>query len=290
MKATTKQDYFERMAQVLHYIEQHIDKPITLEELAEVACFSPYHFHRIFRSWVGESLATYVRRLRVEQAASELTYSDKKITYIALDAGFTSPEAFNRAFKKRFDISPQQYRDVHFATPVVQELALETLKHRLFNLEESSMEVTIEMFELETVASVRHVGPYIEARVAWEKLCQWAGPKGFLEDGKVMGFCWDDPEVSEADKIRFDAAVIVPKETTVADGIVLQEVLGGEYAVTIHKGPLETLPNTYRQLFAQWFPGSGRELKNAPCVEKYLNNPMEVSPEDIRVAVCVPLS
>lgn len=291
MKATTRQDYFERMALVLQYIEAHISEVITLEELAEIACFSPYHFHRIFKSWVGESLAGYLRRLRIEQAASELRYGEKRILHIALDAGFTSPEAFNRAFRKRFNLSPQQYRDVQNTAPVEQIIALDHVRHHLFEQKEKSMlEVTIENFEPVQVASVRHVGSYSEAGIAWEKLCQWAAPKGLLKtDGSVMGICWDDPEICEEDTIRFDAAVTVPKGVEPDGDVVIQPVAGGEYAVTIHKGALEKLPETYQKMFREWFPGSGRELRNAPCLEKYLNNPMEVKPVDMRLAVCIPL-
>lgn len=290
MKATTRQDYFERMVSVLQHIEAHIGETITLEELADIACFSPYHFHRVFRSWVGESLAGYIRRLRMEQAASELRYGDKRVLHIALDAGFSSPEAFNRAFRKRFSTSPQEYRDTQSAyqNPVQ---GVNALRDHLFEQKEMSMiEVTIENMSPLQVASVRHVGSYSEAGIAWEKLCRWAAPKGLLrDDGSVMGICWDDPEICEEETIRFDAAVTVPAGIETDGEVVLQSVAGGEYAVAIHKGPLDTLPSTYRQIFVEWFPDSGRELRNSPCLEKYLTNPMEVKPEDMRLAVCIPL-
>ncbi len=291
MKATTRQDYFERMTTVLHYIESNIDRSLSLEELAEVACFSPYHFHRIFRSWVGESLCNYQRRLRVEQAAAELCYGEKKIFDIAFDAGFSSPEAFNRAFKKRFDLSPQQFRDAYTVVPAIHDKTLDMVKHHLFKQKERSMiTVTIENQKSVQVASVRHVGPYLNAGIAWKKLCGWAGPKGLLSQGcEVLGICWDDPDICDESTIRFDAAVVVPEEIETEGDVVLQTIQEGEYAVTIHKGSLERLNDTYKCFFSEWLPGSCREIRNAPCLEKYLNDPMSVPPEEIQLKVCVPI-
>jgi len=73
---------------VLVHIQQHLDETIELDELAHIAHFSPYHFHRIFRGMVGESLMEHVRRLRLERAAHRLKFTDTSVTNIAFDAGY----------------------------------------------------------------------------------------------------------------------------------------------------------------------------------------------------------
>ena len=80
------------------HIQHHLDEAVSLDELAALAHFSPYHFHRIFRGMVGESVMEHVRRLRLERAAHRLKFSDEPITRIAFEAGYETHEAFTRAF------------------------------------------------------------------------------------------------------------------------------------------------------------------------------------------------
>lgn len=110
MRAITLQDYKRRVLRVLVHIQQHLDDSLPLKELAGLACFSPYHFHRIFRGMVGESVREYVRRLRLERAAGQLRLSSASVTDIALAAGYESPEAFTRSFKASFGTSPSHFR------------------------------------------------------------------------------------------------------------------------------------------------------------------------------------
>ena len=95
MRPDTEQSYRQRILRVLVYLQQHLDEPLPLEDLARVACFSPYHFHRVFRGMVGESVKEHVRRLRLERAAQRLKATGQSVTAIALDdEGLTSAEAF----------------------------------------------------------------------------------------------------------------------------------------------------------------------------------------------------
>lgn len=98
---------------MLTYIHQHLDEPLSLNELAQVACFSPYHFHRVFRGMVGESLGEHVRRLRLERAASRLKGSRQSITALAFEAGYETLESFSRAFAAMFGQSPSNFRRLH---------------------------------------------------------------------------------------------------------------------------------------------------------------------------------
>lgn len=290
MKETTRQDYFDRIKSVLVYIEKNVDRAITLEELADVACFSPYHFHRIFRTWVGESLAVYLRRLRVEHAAVTLRHSDRRVLDIALDAGFSSAESFSKAFRKRFDLSPQQYRDAFNIQKVETESALEIVKHRLLRESESMMrDVKVVKMETRKIAAVRHVGPYEEVGEAWETLCTWAGPKGLIrENTQFIGLSYDDPDVSDESTIRYDACITLEGECSGEGEVVVKEIPGGEFATVLHVGPFEKLHETYRE-FYQWLAGSGREVKHGPSTETHLNDPETTPPEDLRVEVSIPL-
>jgi len=89
-KGYLREEYISRINRVLDYVETHIDEDLTLEDLARVASFSPFYFHRIFGAMVGETLNAFVQRIRVEKAASKLISNPKKlVTEIALDCGFS---------------------------------------------------------------------------------------------------------------------------------------------------------------------------------------------------------
>src|SRR5207253_4223259 len=102
---TTEQTYRQRILIVQLFIEEHLDEELSLDRLARVAHFSPYHFHRLFRALVGETVTEYVRRLRLESAAVALKTTDKTVLQVALDAGYGTHEAFTRAFRQMFGIS-----------------------------------------------------------------------------------------------------------------------------------------------------------------------------------------
>ena len=114
MKATfrpvTLQDYKRRMLRVLVHVQEHLDEPLPLEQLAEIHLLSPYHFHRIFTGMIGESVKEHVRRLRLERAASRLKLGTLPVTQIAFEAGYDSLEAFSRSFRSAFSTSPSRFR------------------------------------------------------------------------------------------------------------------------------------------------------------------------------------
>jgi AraC family transcriptional regulator len=102
MKESTGQLYKQRILQVQMYIQQNLDRDLSLKELAAKSYFSEYHFHRIFRAVVGEPLKEHIRRFRLERAASDLKHTNNSIINIAFDAGYQTHEAFTRAFKSVF--------------------------------------------------------------------------------------------------------------------------------------------------------------------------------------------
>ena len=110
MKETTRQYYEERILVALNYIQKNLDTPLTLEAVSEVACFSPFHFSRIFGGLVGETLTEHIKRLRLERSVNLLVSSRKPIIEVAFDSCYETPEAYSRAFKKQFGISPSGYR------------------------------------------------------------------------------------------------------------------------------------------------------------------------------------
>src|SRR5215831_9976499 len=101
-------EYAQRINRVIDYLRGNLDRQLKLEELARVACFSEFHFHRIFGAVSGETLNSFANRLRLEKAARLLRYSHQSLTDIALNCGFSSSATFSRAFRSGYDTSPSQ--------------------------------------------------------------------------------------------------------------------------------------------------------------------------------------
>lgn len=96
----------------LEYIENNLSENISLDDIAKKACLSKYHYHRLFHKTVGESVKSYINRKRMENAAKELIETDQSIIDIALKYQYASQEAFSRAFKKTFSLTPGKYRRI----------------------------------------------------------------------------------------------------------------------------------------------------------------------------------
>ncbi len=297
MRTVTLQDYKRRMLRVLVHIQQHLDAPLALEELAGLACFSPCHFHRVFKGMVGESVKEHIRRLRLERAASNLKLSAAPVTHIAFDAGYESHEGFTRSFRAAFGLSPSQFRRSNkrktaAAAPSGLHYGHGTAVRdfRTTGRGSNNMRVKIEYREPTRVAFMRHVGPYGEVGATWDKFLPVLGKEGLLGgDSLFIGICHDDPEVTPPDKVRYDACVSVDESFQPSGDIGVQVIPGGEYAVTTHFGPYQKLGETYTELLGQWLPRSGHELCATPCFEVYLNDPQSTDPEDLITDIYAPL-
>ncbi len=288
MKESTGQIYKQRILQVQMYIQKNLDGDLSLKELAAKSYFSEYHFHRVFRAVVGEPLKEHIRRLRLERAASDLKHTSNSIINIAFDAGYQTHEAFTRAFGSLFGCSPSDFRSGN-----------SVISHHKINAGTSKsitddgndfMKVEVKNIEKMHVAFVRHVGPYDQVGEAWDHLCMYLGKTGYLGSGsRFVGICYDDPDVTAPEKIRYDACITVDESFEPEADIAVQEIGGGEYAVTTHFGPYNKLSQTYNKLFGQWLLNSDRQLRSEPCLEFYLNDPDGTEPEDLLTDICLPL-
>lgn len=297
MKPVTFDDYRERMLRVLVFIQQNLDRELSLEELAGLAQFSPYHFHRIFRGMVGESLGTHIRRIRLERAAFRLRSSDDGVTRIALEAGYQSHAAFTRAFRTMTGTSPSAFRARHRLprfenTPsgVRYESSGGVPAFTPRDSGGRAMEVSIQHVGPWRVAFTRHIGPYDKCGPVWEEFLTHMGAAGYLGAGSMfIGLCHDDPDITPRDKTRYDCCVTVDEGFEPIGPIGVQTIPEGDFAVTTHHGPYDALGDTYGQLCGEWLPRSGRVIRSAPCLEVYLNSPESTEPKELLTDIYMPL-
>jgi AraC family transcriptional regulator len=217
---TTWNDYKERILRVLTHIQEHLDEPLDLEELARVACFSSFHFHRVFAAMTGETIADHVRRLRLERAAMELRSGAKQVIQLALDAGYEAHEPFTRAFKAAYGVSPAEFRratgpiairdapsGVHFRPGV--PLTTFNTNHITTKI----MKVITKKIKPMRVAYLRHVGPYEGVGQTWNDLtARLSADKQIRKRSVVIGIGHDNPSVTPASELRYDACITVDEE------------------------------------------------------------------------------
>lgn len=282
------------MLAVLVHIQDHLDAELSLEALGKVAHLSPFHFHRIFTAFMGEGVKEHIRRLRLERAALALKSRDQTILDIALEAGFQSHEAFTRAFRAMFGCTPSNFRHSnHWQKSPSRTAPLEGAHPGLLPTSSGNPPMTMEIKEMPTLrlAFARGNGTYAKAaETAWSQLCAWAGPKGLLGPQTLMiGICHDDPQITQPDKIRYDAAIPVPDAIQANGPISIQELKGGRYATLIHKGPYERLHESWNLLVAEIMPKKGHKLRNTPSFEIYLNDPSQTAPEELLTEIYAPM-
>ena len=281
LRAQTQSDYGRRIDRVMRHIGEHLDDPLDLDRLAEVACFSPFHFHRIYRQVVGETVADTLRRNRLSRAAGDLVRSKLAMPRIAQRAGYASTAAFTRAFVAAYGATPAAYRKTGRLSPL--EPAYE---------EENPGMHTVDVRATPPirVAAIRHVGPYMEIGTAFDRIFAWAGPKGLLTQScRMFGIFYDDQSAVKPEALRSDACLTIGPDVTLDGDFRLHEIAGGRHAVLRHKGPYAELPTAYSWLFGTWLPKSGEEPADRPCFEEYLNNPRGLPPKECLTDIHLPL-
>jgi AraC family transcriptional regulator len=260
-----------RTLPVLVHIQTHLEGDLSLDRLADRASLSPYHFQRVFQSVVGESPKQYTLRLRLERAAFQLKIRQATILEIALAAGFRSHETFSRAFRRRFDMSPKEFRrGQQAAGDGENKAARDPLNRHTSGYQISS--TTLQRIRPIPVAFLRNLGPYREVDVRlYERLLAWAGVMGWRHGVDwLVGVGHDDPSITPPEKLRFDACLPVPEPFHSDGDVGFQVVPGGYYAVTSYVGPYgATLEAAYSEIFAQAARIKGIEIVGLPLVEIY---------------------
>jgi len=280
--------YERRFNNVLHYIDSHLNDNLTVDVLAQVACFSKYHFHRQFSAYVGIGVYQYVQLLRLKRSSYQLVFrQDQQIIDIAFDAGFENPESFSRAFKKAFGQTPSQFR---------KEPAWEPWhKKYRFPDREGVMDMQVEVvnFPETKIAVLEHrrspdlINESVSQLIAWRKETGLSP----IKTSNTYGLAYDDPKVVKSDDFRFDLCASVQKD--VPDnrfGIVNSMIPGGKCARLRHVGPYDGMSQKVHYLYGEWLPGSGEELKDFPCFFHYIKSFPDVSEHELVTDIYLPLS
>ncbi len=255
----------------------HLDTPVKLEELAKVACFSEFHFHRVFRAMTGETLNDFTNRLRLEKAARLLKRTRQSATEIALECGFSSPATFSRSFNHAFNTSPTQYRKSG-------ELKNSKICKELFPKNEyilpmsdeekrAAFPVEIREFPAWDVAYIRVTNAYEEGKVlkAFAKMIDWLKSENIYDQGTLFGMAIDDPEVTPKHLYRYEVCFATDAKFNCADGISKMKIPSRTYGVTRVSGDIKLVATAWDYLLNRWLINSVYEPDNAPGFEIFLD-------------------
>jgi len=296
----SKSEYTVRINRVQDFVKSNLDGDLSLDRLADVACFSKFYFNRVFKSIAGESLNDYVNRARVEASAFSLIRNlHKPITTIAYDKGFSSPAVFSRAFKGRYAVTPSQWRIAQSKQSnickVDSNTCKESRKSHLYidshtqqptwriNMNSSSA-INIEVLNMPDIpiAYVRHRGAYDPMDKAlfqglFAKLMTWAVPAGLFNPPvtKAMTvYSSGHPSITEPENLCVDACISIVQDVAVSGEIGKRVIPGGRYAVVrLHEATLEQCAVAWSEMFDHWLPESGYEPGDGAYYCNHLNDP-----------------
>ncbi len=305
--SSSRNNYERRMHRVVAYIDDHLDEALDLHTLASVAHFSPFHFHRLFASWMGETFGDYLRRRRIEVAAMRLAAQPRlSILNLALSVGFGSCEAFSRAFKLRLGCSPTAWREQQIAKRreerkigqanrnLNQDAATLFPKNLVSHPHpmETNMQVKLIDREPATVAYLRHLGPYGEpiSRFWQERYVPWAIANRLGPDHARYGISYDDPSVTAQEQCRYDACAEVSADFVATGGAQKSTIPGGRYALLPFHGTALEIGEAWTSLLRDWLPSSGLQLDARPCFEYYPKGaPFDPATGNFSCEICIPV-
>lgn len=275
-------DYQERLERVRAHIRANLDGPLNLDDLADIACLSRFHWHRTYRGLTGETVWQTVRRMRLHRAAAELANGTSAIEEIAARSGYTNSRAFSQAFKADYGLPPIRYRAEgghrRYDNPQWQESDI-------------MYDVRIENMDSQTLAGFAHVGPYIEIGKAFEKFFAELAGQGAQDQAVAIAAAYfSDPDITAPADCKSLAGMILKPGGVAPEGFESFEVPAGRHAILLHKGPYAELSKAYQWFYGAWLAESGEAVAAAPAVERYLNSVMNTVPSDLLTEIYMPLT
>ncbi len=294
-------DYTIRINHVFRYIEEHLDSDLSLDLLSEVAFFSPFHFHRIFKQITGETLHEYITRRRIEKSASDLLHKKISISEIFLSYGFSSHASFTRTFRKFYSINPSEFRKQHphKFSKIRQIMSKNGQEYPNFEpyicmvnqfKDWIKMNAKIEIKRIPTmnVAYVPSIGPQ-NLETAYQKLIRWATPKQlFNESTQVITIYHDSFKITEADKVRMSACITLDKPIKPEGEIDIKTIEGGNCIVGSFEIGLDEFEKSWTGLYI-WMNENSYTKANRDPFEIYHNDFHEHPEKKCIVDFCIPI-
>lgn len=289
--------YAERLNLAVDHVVGHLGEPLRLADVAGAARLSPFHFHRVFQALVGETLAEFVKRLRLERALVMMAHAPRSsLTTIALQCGFSSSSDFSRCFKQRYGTAPSAFnitawRQAHGAeleamvsTPVRFDRARLSAAPN-----PDGFSVKIRDLPARTVAYIRVLDPYRGDAVAkaTQRLIAWA-ERNSLAGGQWLGYQWDNPEITSLDHCQYYVAVEAERFTPRGE-IGRFHFPAMTVAQVEIRGGIDLELRALQWLYGTWLPGSRYVPDDQPGFEAWIGRPFAHGTEHFELDAQLPI-
>ncbi len=293
--------YLERVNLAIDHIVRSRGEPLRLEKAARVARFSPFHFHRVFQAIVGETLAEFAKRLRLERALFMMSHARRpSLTSIALDCGFASSSDFSRSFKQRFGVPPSRFdiaawREAH-GSELETAVRASVGRLRLGKLPPArnpdGFRASIRELPARTVAYIRVRDPYRAGAVtgAAQRLLAWA-QRHSRSDGQWLGYQWDSPEITAMADCQYHVAVEIGDHAPHAPaGEVGRFAFPPMTVAQVEvRGGIDLELRALQWVYGSWLPRSGYVPDGQPCFEAWIGRPFAHGTEHFELFVQLPV-
>lgn len=296
---STANDYVSRVNRAIDSIVANLDRPHRLDEIAEAAHFSPFHFHRVFQAIVGETPTQFAKRLRLERALTKMALEPgKSLTDIALSCGFSSSADFSRSFKQRYGVPPSVFDVNTWRSERRGELddlmAGYGEAYHVTRLPDGEnpdgFVATVRDIRARTVAYIRVLDPYNngeEVIAAAERLVAWAEARG-VADNQWLGYMWENPEVTPLKDCRYDVAVVV-NDFEPEGEIGRYRFPAMRIAEVRMSGGIDLEIRALDWLYRTWLPTSGYVPDDQPGFEAWAGRPFEHGMEHFELTLQLPV-
>ena len=298
-KEASQQIYRARINRVIDFISDNLAEELSLNQLAEVANFSEFHFHRLFRALMNEPLNEFITRLRIERALQLLRQSPRPaLTGIAVECGFNSLSNFSRTFKKQCGVSPGQINVEDFLknSKIGQTFAHDSRYYlRDFPTDELGLALPVRLVPTAAlrVAYIRCFGLYLDPQKgmdAYHRLMTWARAGELLTPNTwVIGMSPDNPEITPLAKCRYDLCLTVDETVKPNGEINVMTLPATTYAMHHCVGDIHKVEQAWNYLFKVWLPRSGYQPAPQPAMEIFLKLPEEIGWTSFDIECCIPV-
>jgi predicted transcriptional regulator YdeE/AraC-like DNA-binding protein len=292
--------YLQMIQRAVDYIENHLHEEFTVDSVARAAGLSRWHFQVIFSAIVGDTLKEYIRKRRLTAAAIALGKTDERIITLALDAGFESHEAFTRAFRTMFGLTPAACRKAGPKSVLIRHKPKITRAYLNHLYQDITMKPVIKELAPMHIAGfggrfISAISPDANNFTVIPKLWgDYMKHRAVLEnrlsptDYGVVICLGEKDRKSHPDEMLYIAGTAVTDVKHLPKGMISAAIPTGKYAVFTHRGPVENIRHTVNYIYASWLPKFGRKLRDAPHLEVY-DERFKLGHADSELDVCVPV-
>lgn len=279
--------YTKRFDPVLAYIDANLEGDLSVKTLSQVANFSAFHFHRQFTAFVGVPVSRYVQLMRLRRAAHCLSsLADHSVLDAAFGAGFESPEAFSRAFRRAFGMTPSAFSK----QPNWQVWsAVFTIPHFSRSI---IMQIRIVEFREVRVAALEHCAAPGLIYESVLKFIKWRMQSGQspVASSRSFGIPFGNPDTTPAEEFRFAICGEIHEAVAAnAFGVTERVIPGGRCVVVRHVGSPDHIGESIYPIYRDWLPTSGEELRDQPLFFDYLSISPETPQDQWQTDIYVPL-